>query len=239
MRHDSVTEAFLLKQQPLSEADVLGTWFSRDLGKVRAVVMSARRPHSRLAAALLPGAVVTIRLVGRHEQGLFKVAGVPATQLFIRTFSEQQTIVYSWALEAVAKSTPDMEPHPVLFDAATRLFARLADVAANPLATTALLFLIDLLEALGMTPEHAVDPARGVWFDPTQGGFTGAPSGDGARAVDPQVFDRYVQLRRLAAGVSVPEYAAVDPLLLRLLEQLLEYYLDRPLRSFSFLSDIL
>ncbi|MBP9686561.1 MAG: DNA repair protein RecO [Candidatus Doudnabacteria bacterium] len=235
MRYDSLVDAFILKQQPLGEADVLGTWFTRELGKVRGVVVGGRRPQSRLSAALLPGTILKIRLVARHDKGLFTVAGTRDARVIISEFTEVQTWVYVWALEAITKAVPDVEQNLSLYSAVEFLFARIAHMQQGEEVFTILQFLVTLLDILGIAPQEAYSQDGRRWFDLGGGGFVTQPVQYGAVPVMPVVYDRYVQMRsHVHTGAR-----EVDAELVRLLEQVLEHYLERPLHSFSFVNAIL
>lgn len=234
MRYDSLVEGFILKQQPMGEADVLATWFTRELGKVRGVVAGGRRPQSRLAGSLLPGTVLHLRLVARHDKGLFTLAGTREARVLIPKFSEVQMLVYVWILESVAKAMPDMEPNAVLFDLATASFERIALMYDADIAFVCAGFLVRLLHVLGIAPQPAEQPAGVRWFDQVSGRFVeqAAPAGLPVLA---ETYERYMSL--LQTGADAP--ADADAAVVRLLEHVLERYLERQVRSFSYVNDIL
>ncbi len=234
MRYDSLVEAVVLKQQPLAEADVLGTWFTRELGKVRGVVASGRRPQSRLSAALLPGAVVRIRLVARHDKGLFTVAGTRDAQVVIRSFSEVQACVYAWVAECIVKAIPDLEPHAALFDGVQLVYKRIAAMQDADAAFVCAGFLVLLLSELGIAPREQIAGAV-RWYDPAQGLFVAEGGNARLLPVAAATHERYVVCR-----ASMPETPSpADAALARLLAHVLERYLERPIRSFAYVNDIL
>lgn len=235
MRYDSLVQAYVLKQQPLGEADVLGTWFTRELGKVRGVVVSGRRPQSRLTAALLPGVVLRLRLVARHDRGLFTVAGTRDAEVVIAAFSEVQASVYAWVAECLVKAVPDMEPQPALFDGVVRTFERIATARDDDAAFVCAQFLILLLRELGIAPQALPEGAEVRWFDLARGVFTHTGTSATLLPVAAATHERYASL---CVG-AVAEPSAADASVVRLLEQVLERYLERPVRSFSSLNGIL
>jgi recombinational DNA repair protein (RecF pathway) len=57
-----VTEAIVLKKEPVREFDTRLSLYTRELGKVRAVATSARKPLSKLSPHVEPLSIVEVRL---------------------------------------------------------------------------------------------------------------------------------------------------------------------------------
>ncbi len=68
------TPAIVLTRSRLGEADRLVTFFTRALGKMKAVARGARRPRSRFAAALEPFSLVALVLFVKKEDQLARVS---------------------------------------------------------------------------------------------------------------------------------------------------------------------
>ncbi len=62
---DFVTEAIILKKEPLGDFNATYTFFTKDVGKVTARATSVRKITSRLSAHLEPGLLSQIRLVAK------------------------------------------------------------------------------------------------------------------------------------------------------------------------------
>ncbi len=240
MRYDSVVRAFLLKQQQLGEADVLGTWFTKEEGKIRAVIAAARRPQSRLSSALLPASCFDIRLVSRSDSGLFKLIGVSNGTVYAAGMTEQQAVLYSWFVEVVGKATPDHEPSLEIFSVAEYFFEQLAGVTSEiELAWLCARVQIKLLQAFGVGMRQLV-PHEAYFFDVRHGGFAPLSTATDQSPVSPEVLALYISAYASPAGVLLePEQRTSLAALVGLLEGAIEYYLDRPVRSFEFLNGIL
>ncbi len=57
-----VTEAIVLKKEPVREFDVRLSLYTRELGKVKALVTSARKPLSKLSPHVEPLSIAQVRL---------------------------------------------------------------------------------------------------------------------------------------------------------------------------------
>ena len=63
---DIVTDALVLKKEPIGDYDALYTLFTCDEGKIAARATSVRKITSRLAAHLEPGLLSRVRLVAKN-----------------------------------------------------------------------------------------------------------------------------------------------------------------------------
>lgn len=243
MRYDSTLTAFMLKKQPIGEADMLVTWYTQEEGKLRSSVAAARRTNSRLAYVLQPGSLASIRLVGRGTQGsLFKLAGAVPVKSFITEFSECQSVLHSWFMEIVLRATPDAESNPELFAVARDFFAGLALVQdASRVPLFAVTVLAHLLRVLGIAVHEEAEGAVPQFFSVSGGGFFNHAEHIDRVSVAKYVWDRYCVLKNANASTVVGLQLAdsVDEHVLSLLESFLEYHLERPIRSFAFLSGII
>jgi DNA repair protein RecO (recombination protein O) len=236
-RYDEQLTAIILKKQPLGEADVLVTWYTRERGKVRTLVRAARRPQSRLAFLLHEGTVVSMRLVGRSEHTMPILAGGSVVATHIREPGEHQAVLMAWLSEVLLKATPDNETNEFLF-AAAESFLRILPTAQGAVGQASLVgrTLLQVLDALGVAVhEEAHVPA---YFSVQGGGFFMKTEQVDAVPVSAELWQQYQVLKAELAAHSA-EYQASIPQLVSLLNSFLEYHIERPIRSFAFVSDIL
>jgi DNA repair protein RecO (recombination protein O) len=146
------TPAITLKSRKWGEADRIVTFYAKHLGKIRAVARGARRPKSRMAAALEPLTLSDLNLFEKPGDTLYRVSQVDLVEPFLR-FREDLTMMAAAARMAnvVSAVTPDGDPDPHLFDTLEQGLRSL--VASDDSALTALLFQIRLLGLTGFRPQ--------------------------------------------------------------------------------------
>lgn len=146
------TPAITLKSRKWGDADRIVTFYARDLGKIRAVARGARRPKSRLGAALEPLTLCDLNLFEKSGDTLYRVSQVDLIEPFVR-FREDLTLMAAAARMAnvVGAVTPDGDPDPHLFETLEQGLRSL--VTSDDPAFTALLFQIRLLGLTGFRPQ--------------------------------------------------------------------------------------
>ena len=146
------TTAITLKSRKWGEADRIVTVYAKHLGKIRAVARGARRPKSRMGAALEPLTLCELNLFEKPGDSLYRVSQVDLIEPFIK-FREDLTMMAAAArmTNVVGAVTPDGDPDPHLFDTLEQGLRSLV-VSADP-ALTALLFQIRLLGLTGFRPQ--------------------------------------------------------------------------------------
>jgi DNA repair protein RecO (recombination protein O) len=146
------TQAITLKSRKWGEADRIVTFYARQLGKIRAVARGARRPKSRMGAALEPLTLCDLNLFEKSGDTLYRVSQVDLIEPFIR-FREDLTMMAAAARMAnvVGAVTPDGDPDPNLFETLEHGLRSL--VASDDPSLTALLFQIRLLGLIGFRPQ--------------------------------------------------------------------------------------
>ena len=70
------TQAITLKSLKWGEADRIVTFYAKQLGKIRAVARGARRPKSRMGAALEPLTLCDLNLFEKSGDTLYRVSQV-------------------------------------------------------------------------------------------------------------------------------------------------------------------
>ena len=171
------TPAITLKSRKWGEADRIVTFYAKHLGKIRAVARGARRPKSRMGAALEPLMLCDLNLFEKSGDTLFRVSQVDLVEPFVR-FREDLTLMAAAARMAnvVGAVTPDGDPDAHVFDTLEQGLRSL--VTSDDPALTALLFQIRLLGLTGFRPQTDQCAACGKTrviqepqFSPASGGL--------------------------------------------------------------------
>jgi DNA repair protein RecO len=237
-KYDNILTAFVLKSQPLNEADMLVTWYSQSHGKLRSIVAASRRMQSRLSFATQPGSIARIRLVGQSETALLKLASAEVVQTFVKELTVERGLLLSWFFEVVLRATPDGQANEELYTTAVWFFGALEGaIDASRVGLLGAATIIRVMQALGFAIHETVEQPS--YFSVQGGGFfLGAPSYADAMVVTPALWQLYNKLQDehldTSVGAGLP---AVQ--LFGLLEKFLEYQLERPIRSYEFLGAIL
>ena len=146
------TAAITLKSRKWGDADRIVTFYTKEMGKVRAVARGARRMKSRLGASLEPLTICHLNLFEKSGDSLYRVSQVDLVEPFMR-FREDLTLMTAAArmVNVVGAVTPDGDPDPQLFE--TLELGLRALVTSQDPALTALLFQIRLLGLIGFRPQ--------------------------------------------------------------------------------------
>ena len=171
------TAAITLKSRKWGDADRIVTFYTKEIGKVRAVARGARRMKSRLGASLEPLTICHLNLFEKSGDSLYRVSQVDLVEPFMR-FREDLTLMTAAArmVNVVGAVTPDGDPDPQLFE--TLELGLRALVTSQDPALTALLFQIRLLGLIGFRPQtdHCAACGKGrlmgePQFSPLSGGL--------------------------------------------------------------------
>ncbi len=146
------TLAITLKSRKWGEADRIVTFYTKRLGKIRAVARGARRLKSRMGAALEPLTICDLNLFEKSGDSLFRVSQVDLVEPFV-SFRENLGLMAAAARMAnvVGAVTPDGDPDSELFDTLEQGLHSL--VMSDDPTLTALLFQIRLLGLTGFRPQ--------------------------------------------------------------------------------------
>lgn len=242
MRMDEWVRGFVLKTQDMGEADVLATWFTKELGKVRGIVVGGRRITSRLLAGVRSGTVIELRLVSRDGHGLYRLAGTRILGAPVKQDDTNKSILLQWFLEVVFRSMPDLQKNEAIFLLAEEVFGELDNIATEDVWSQFLVLVLNnFLATLGVAVHI---PAVGVmpkYFSVSGGGFFEVDTQSDRQLVEPGLYLRYLSLKdkNIADGMGERVEHELDRSLLLWLHKFLEYHIDRRIRSFEFLNDIL
>ena len=146
------TAAITLKSRKWGDADRIVTFYTKEIGKIRAVARGARRMKSRLGASLEPLTICHLNLFEKSGDSLYRVSQVDLVEPFLR-FRADLTLMTAAArmVNVVGAVTPDGDPDPQLFETLEQGLHAL--VTSQDAALTALLFQIRLLGLTGFRPQ--------------------------------------------------------------------------------------
>jgi len=144
------TPAVILKRMDLGEADRIVTFFSRDVGKIRAVAKGVRKTTSRSAGHLEPFTLSDVMFAVGRELDVISQADTLESFRQVREDLVLTTHAYYLA-EVVDLLTEDRMENRAVFDILVEGLRDLADNTDSRLVL--IIFHLRLLEALGYRPE--------------------------------------------------------------------------------------
>ncbi|MCA9575146.1 MAG: DNA repair protein RecO [Sandaracinaceae bacterium] len=196
------TRAVVLRRVDYRESDRIVTLFTESLGKVGAIARAARSSQKRFAGGLESLCVVEVTLEpGRGELSTLREAR-PVLPCLALLASLERIETAGAGLELVRVSLADRHPEPELFEHVVQF---LLDLDAGVSVPTRLLrFQLDVLDALGLSPEleqcalcgKAVPAARVVLFRAAAGGVVCRACGGGAVRVSAATREALLAHRR-------------------------------------------
>ena len=230
----------MLRRIDYGESDRILTLLTREHGRVGALARGVRRPESRLSAALELYGEIDAQLASGHSLEIVTQAvRLPAPRL---PADLEHTAYAALVAEVAERVTDERHPEPGVFEL-TRL--ALQDLAVSPPARAAAWFVMAALTYLGYAPELGACAGCGEPlaesphpFSVRQGGFLcPACAPPSAPLVPPATIK---VLRVMASGdINLYRRLKLDQVLIQdvqsVLEDQLQYHLDRQLRSLRFL----
>ena len=232
------TPAVILKRTDLGEADRIVTFFSRDVGKIRAVAKGVRRTTSRSAGHLEPFTLSDVMFAVGRELDVISQADTLEAFREIREDLELTTHAYYLA-EVVDLLTEDRLENRDVFDT---LVEGLRSLRATPDPRMVLIvFHLRLLEALGYRPELRECVSCRATIEPNRNHFSAllggvlcpacGPREPTARDIGTSALKllRFVQQARGQRAVSVPPEVGREAE--ALLRDYAEHIVERRLRS--------
>lgn len=158
-----VSESFVLRTYPFREADLVVSFFTRDLGKLRGIARRARRPKSTFGSGLERLSQVRMAYFQKENAELASLSGC---ELIESQFALQSDYASSMALDYFTEVTeqllPPHEPNERFFRllAAVLAYLRAADEADRSARMwTAVTYVsIWAVRLAGVWPEFRVSP---------------------------------------------------------------------------------
>ncbi len=243
------TPAVILKRMDLGEADRIVTFYSRDVGKIRAVARGVRRTTSRSAGHLEPFTLSDVMFAVGRELDVISQADTLEAFRTIREDLVLTTHAYYLA-EMVDLLTEDRLENRAVFEVLVDGLRDLEgavststpdDLEGGEARLVLIVFHLRLLEALGYRPELrecvtcrvVIEPDRNQ-FSALMGGVLCPGCGPGessARSVGTSVLKllRFVQHNDGRRSVVVPTLVAREAEVL--LRAYAEHIVERRLRS--------
>ncbi len=233
-------EAVVLRQYSLSEADRIIVFFCREFGKIRAVAKGAKKPRSRLGGCLEPLNQIQVEFFAKEGAELWRVnrCEIVRSWLGSNPTPERMTLA-SYLCELVNELVQDNNPNHLLY----RLFIAVMKAGEDVGFSEALIRYFEFwsLKLNGLLPDYAYcsncsrcvkDFGFYAWIEAGQGRCADCASGKGIHvgAASARTLQSIWELspRQFA---SKPLDAAEAGDLERLSRRLLEWHLEKPLKS--------
>lgn len=146
-------DAIVLRHYPLADADLIAVLFSPETGQIRAVAKGAKKPKSRLGAALEPLTRVRLGYRPSPSQGLAKVVHCEVVKSYLSDCpSPEKVFVYEYLSEIIQEFCQENNPNPLLF----RLFVAVLDALEDRGVREALVRYLEfwVLRLAGFLPEY-------------------------------------------------------------------------------------
>ncbi len=236
MSRDRTIEAFVLKKQDYNEADQIITLFSKEEGKIRALVKAANQPNSKLRPALQPLFQSKVTLTGSAGGvGLMKVIRAQAIAVY-GGILEEESKLSAWyiAAELIMRSLPDSAPNETLFSNLEEFakFLHTTTLDSNAVKKVITQFQIKTLDSLGLgisTPE-LTENTRNLQFSLDRGGFVSSSTLDG-QATSKEVLVAFLLSKNkdYQEGQSVSEKESEQ--LQKMVNRFVTYQLEREIKS--------
>ena len=235
-------EAIVLRHYPLSEADRIVVFVTREFGKVRAVGQGVKRPRSRLVGSLEPMNHVRVDFYAKEGSDLWRIRQCETLHSYLgRNPSLERLYGYQYLAELTQELVEENHSNPPVF---RLLLAVLnAGEALGMGEALARYFEIWILRLSGLLPDYGYcsdckkcvkDSGFYAWIEAGQGRCAACARGRGViiRAAAGQALRRILQLSpEQFSAKALPPTAACD--LERLTQRLLELHLEKHLKSYA------
>jgi DNA repair protein RecO (recombination protein O) len=161
-----VSEAFVIQTYPLQESDLIVSFLTRDLGKMRGVAKRARRPKSPFGSGLERLSRVRMSYFQKETRELVSLDGCELIQSQFALVSDYgSSVALDFLAEIAEQLLPAAEPNEKFF----RLLAAALDELRSGMAGAVWLattyFALWALRLSGMLPELHVCLGCGAWLD--------------------------------------------------------------------------
>lgn len=241
MARESSFTAFIIKKQPLGEADEIVTMLAEGVGKVRAVSKSSKLSTSKLQYALQPMFLVDAALSGNSSLPKLIRASIKMTYPNLHARPDRVALWFV-AAEICTKLLPDNQPNDEFY----RLIAAFLDfldsageLSEEQLEIGLLKFKLAAMTSTGMgvheIPEYV--PGQPLLFSPSKGGFyydsNGRGGADSATAGE-SVWKGYQSVKKSSWG-QLPEDDNWLEHLNNLVSSFMTYQLEREIKAERYL----
>ena len=244
------TDALVLKQFDLGEADKIITFYSKERGKIRAVAKNASKGKSTRSGRVLPFTYNNITVY--RGSSIDKLNQVSNKFSFTALRENLNKMAYaSYMAEIIEKVGMEDDPNPPLFSLLLATFHKMLDAAENELDNINLAFKLRTLTILGFKPElekclfceKSLKISSKNIFDIASGGLVCSDCFQ--QSMEDEVISYLsgeslqVIKKILNSGLKIPQNLKVSPNGFKELDQLIDkfikYHLDLKLKSQKFL----
>jgi DNA repair protein RecO (recombination protein O) len=144
------TEALILKNYTLAEADKIVLFLTRTHGLVRGVAKGAKRLKSRFGSGLEPFSVINLAYFQKEERELVSIRNIELKKsLFEKASKVENLKTFSYLAELLSEFAPPNEPNELLY---RMTVACLETAEEKNLAKLKLYFEVWLLKLAGYLP---------------------------------------------------------------------------------------
>lgn len=146
------TEAIVLKQFDLGEADKIITFYTKDEGKIRAVAKKARNSkNNKISAIVLPYCYNKIKVY--KSKSLDRINNVESIHRFESLRNNLEKMAYAaYFAEMVEKVGMEYHPNPELFNLLLQTFYKMIRSSTEELAKINIIFKLLFLKYIGVQP---------------------------------------------------------------------------------------
>lgn len=240
-------EGLVLKNIPFGEADLLVTLYTREAGKVRAVARGARRSNSKLVGHFEP--LTAARLSLARGRNLDVISQVEVSDNFALLKSDLPTLAKGlYVAELVDGFGPESNANSSLYDLAIETLKTIGQDPTRDLVLR--YFELHLLRVSGFMPElfqcvecRAPLTPESHRFSPDAGGtlcLDCTPPGVQVRPLSLRAL-KVIRLLHHSRVTELPHLQINEALgqeLKSLLSSAIDYWLDKEIRSNSFIDHL-
>jgi DNA repair protein RecO (recombination protein O) len=159
------TEAFVLKSLKYGETSKIVTLFTKDFGKMSALVKGARNYKSRLCGVLETMNYVNTIIYKKDNRDLQLLTSAEYILSFKNIMTDFQKLQIAFRIiEMVNKSIIFSEKNKLIFDLLLQTFSRLDNSVKNPVYVI-LGFQIEFLKILGISPYYFSESENKIYFN--------------------------------------------------------------------------
>jgi DNA repair protein RecO (recombination protein O) len=233
-------QAFILKRQDFGESDQIITLFSKEEGKVRALVKAAKLPTSKLQPILQPLFETSVTMTGNsNSPGLAKVIGAQLIKAYSGILeSESKLGAWYMASELIIRALPDSAPNEPLYSELEKYasFLHNQDLDAAQVKHSTTQFQIKSLSTLGLGIKTVSNVDSNLWFSLDRGGFSLDDSADSI----PISLPTYKAFRDMVTKdyrVSETSEGPILAPLYSLVNRFVTYQLEREIKSQQYMAN--
>jgi DNA repair protein RecO (recombination protein O) len=241
-------EAIVLRHYSLSEADKIVVLVTREFGKLRATAQGVKRPKSRLAGSLEPLNHLRLQFYSKEGADLARIRQTEMIHSYLgKNPSLEKVYSFTYFSECIQEFVEENNANPLLF----RLFLSVLNAGEHVGVSEALVryFEVWILRLSGIMPnyDYCSDCGRYVkddgffaWLEAGQGRCPACAGGKGVY-IRPETVPVLHAIYELSPErfATVPTSLSAVRNLERLTRELLELHIEKQLKSYKPLRELL